>query len=366
MENLVIKMIPKYDFWKNKKVFLTGHTGFKGSWTAIWLSSLGAEVKGYSLEPLTNPNLFDLAKIDKILDSEINDIYDYNNLSNSILTFKPEIVFHMAAQPLVRKSYLYPIDTFKTNILGTANLLEIVRKCKSVKSVINVTSDKCYKNEEKSLNFKESDPMGGDDPYSASKACAELISTTYRKSFLEKSNIGLATVRAVNVIGGGDWSEDRLIPDLLKSFSVKKNVLIRNPNATRPWQHVLEPILGYLLLAEKLYEEPYKFSGGWNFGPKNKDIKKVSWIADEVSTYFPNSKWLIDNNDHPNEANELQLDVTKAQKELGWSPTWNIKKAISKIIDWQNAYKSDKKDIYNICQFQIESYINDIGEKNAR
>lgn len=352
-------------FWDKKKVFITGHTGFKGSWMSIWLNFLGAEIKGYSLEPSTTPSLFELANIDRIVQSEINNICDYRKLSKSILDFKPDILIHMAAQPIVRKSYDDPLETFNTNVMGTANILEITRHAKTIKAVINVTSDKCYENEELSYSFKETDPMGGSDPYSASKACAELVTTAFKRSYLEEPNIGVATVRAGNVIGGGDWAEDRLLPDLIKSFSLNENVLIRNPNATRPWQHVLDPLSGYILLAEKLYENPKKFSGAWNFGPEDSDVKPVEWIANEISKHYSDLKWIQDNKNHPHEANLLQLDISKAKKLLGWNPTWSIYMAIEKIIEWQDAYSMNNANIHDLCLHQISKFITNIGEKNA-
>ena len=358
-------MSPNNKFWKKKKVFITGHTGFKGSWMSIWLNSLGAEIKGYSLKPPTTPNLFELANIDKIVQSEINNISDYSKLSKSILDFRPDILIHMAAQPIVRKSYNQPLETFNTNVMGTANILDITRHAKTIKAVINVTTDKCYENKELSYSFKETDSMGGSDPYSAGKACAELVTTAFKRSYLKELNIGVATVRAGNVIGGGDWAEDRLLPDLIKSFSLNENVLIRNPGATRPWQYVLDPLSGYILLAEKLYENPKKFSGAWNFGPEDNDVKSVEWIATEISKHYPESKWVKDNKINPHEANLLQLDITKAKKLLGWNPTWSIHTAIEKIIEWHDTYSMNNTNIHDLCLHQISKFISNIGEKNA-
>ena len=264
------------NFWKNKKVFLTGHTGFKGSWLAIWLNSLGAKIKGYSLEPPNNSfNLYSEAKVDNFVNSEINDICNYELLCASILKFSPDIIFHMAAQPLVRLSYEDPLKTFETNIMGTANILNAASKSNSVKAIVNITTDKCYENNEWYWGYKETDPMGGKDPYSSSKGCSELVTTAYRESFFRDRNIGIATARAGNVIGGGDWAKDRLIPDILKSFQNKKEVIIRNPNSIRPWQHVLEPIFGYLLLAENLFNKPKSFSDAFNFGPNHESNATV-------------------------------------------------------------------------------------------
>jgi CDP-glucose 4,6-dehydratase len=346
------------EFWVNKKVFITGHTGFKGSWISIWLSSIGAHVKGYSLEPLSKPNLFELAHLESILESEINDICDYEKLSKSILDFDPDILIHMAAQPLVRKSYRDPLETFNTNVIGTANVLEVAKHCKNVKAIINVTTDKCYENKELANSFKEDDPLGGHDPYSASKACAELVSSAFKNSYLKELNIGIATVRAGNVIGGGDWAEDRLVPDILRTIASNSDMCIRNPDATRPWQHVLEPLAGYILLAENLYNNPLKYSSAWNFGPEEDDIKPVSWIADQILKNFPRSNWIKDNGNHPHEASLLQLDISKSKNNLGWQPKWNIDQAIEKILEWHLLYNEKTMSVKNLCLRQIDDYVN--------
>lgn len=346
------------EFWTNKKVFITGHTGFKGSWISIWLSSIGAHVKGYSLEPLSKPNLFELADLESILESEINDICDYEKLSKSILDFDPDILIHMAAQPLVRKSYRDPLETFNTNVIGTANVLEVAKHCKNVKAIINVTTDKCYENKELANSFKEDDPLGGHDPYSASKACAELVSSAFKNSYLKELNIGIATVRAGNVIGGGDWAEDRLVPDILRTIASNSDMCIRNPDATRPWQHVLEPLAGYILLAENLYNNPLKYSSAWNFGPEEDDIKPVSWIADQILKNFPRSNWIKDNGNHPHEASLLQLDISKSKNNLGWQPKWNIDQAIEKILEWHLLFNEKTMPVKNLCLRQIDDYVN--------
>ena len=346
------------EFWTNKKVFITGHTGFKGSWISIWLSSIGAHVKGYSLEPLSKPNLFELADLESILESEINDICDYEKLSKSILDFDPDILIHMAAQPLVRKSYRDPLETFNTNVIGTANVLEVAKHCKNVKAIINVTTDKCYENKELANSFKEDDPLGGHDPYSASKACAELVSSAFKNSYLKELNIGIATVRAGNVIGGGDWAEDRLVPDILRTIASNSDMCIRNPDATRPWQHVLEPLAGYILLAENLYNNPLKYSSAWNFGPEEDDIKPVSWIADQILKNFPRSNWIKDDGNHPHEASLLQLDISKSKNNLGWQPKWNIDQAIEKILEWHLLFNEKTMPVKNLCLRQIDDYVN--------
>jgi CDP-glucose 4,6-dehydratase len=262
-------------FWKGKRVFLTGHTGFKGSWLSLWLASLGVTVRGYALNPLTSPSLFNEARINEVIESKIGNILDQKMLHKSMVEFNPDILIHMAAQPLVRYSYEEPIETYEVNVIGTAKVLEVARSCVNLKAIINITTDKCYENDECSRAYTESDPMGGYDPYSSSKGCAELVTSAYRRSFLKNQGIGIASVRAGNVIGGGDWADDRLIPDILRSFEKNEPVIIRNPKATRPWQHVLEPLSGYLVLAQKLYKDQDKYAQGWNFGPYEQDVKPV-------------------------------------------------------------------------------------------
>ena len=350
-------------FWKNKKVFLTGHTGFKGSWMAMWLSHLGAEVKGYSLEPPTNPSLFEEAKVGNLIESEINDIRDYTKLSLSIKNFSPDIVIHMAAQPLVRASYKNPLITYETNVIGTANILQAAFESSTIKAIVNITTDKCYENREIDIAYKENDPMGGFDPYSSSKGCAELVTSAYRESFFKQKNIGIASARAGNVIGGGDWAEDRLIPDILRAFKLIKPVVIRNPKATRPWQHVLEPLSGYLLLAEKLFSDPVRFSEGWNFGPHYDDVKPVDWILDYMTKLWPNSSWQLDSSINPHEANLLKLDISKAESQLNWVPTWNLETSLEKIVQWQHSWDSGA-DMHKVCLTEIKHFIKD-SSKNG-
>ena len=303
-------------FWLGKRVFLTGHTGFKGSWLALWLTHLGSSVKGYALEPPTSPSLFKEAKVDNLIDSHIGDIRNQELLHESMFNFNPDILIHMAAQPLVRYSYSEPVETYEVNVIGTAIVLEIARSCSNLKAIINVTSDKCYENEELNKSYKEDDPMGGYDPYSSSKGCAELVTSAYRRSFLKTQNKGLASVRAGNVIGGGDWANDRLIPDILRSFDTNEPIRVRNPDATRPWQHVLEPLSGYLTLANKLYDNFEDFAEGWNFGPEENDVQSVKWILDKMTAKWPNSSWKIDNNINPYEAGFLKLDISKSKEKL--------------------------------------------------
>lgn len=346
-------------FWRNKKVFITGHTGFKGSWMSLWLHNMGADVRGFALEPNTKPSLFDLASINKKVDSIIGDVTDLRHLTSSLVEFKPEIVIHMAAQPLVRASYLDPVETYKTNVMGTVNLLESIRKCPSVKAVVNVTTDKCYENKEWVWGYRENESMGGFDPYSSSKGCSELVTSAYRRSFFQNgSNVGLASARAGNVIGGGDWAEDRLIPDAIRAFESNIPVIIRNPAATRPWQHVLEPISGYLTLAEKLYYNKELFSDAWNFGPSDDDVVPVEQVLNFiVHKWYGNVSWLLDENEQPHEAQLLKLDISKAIVNLKWKPVWSLERTLTSIIDWYKAYYS-KEDMAQVTTQQIKEYEN--------
>ncbi len=357
MENLVIM---EKNFWKDKKVFITGHTGFKGAWLSIWLDMLGAKIKGFALNPNTQPNLFELIQQDNDINiiSEIGDVRNQSTVENSILEFNPDLLIHMAAQPLVRYSYDNPVETFETNIIGTANILEAAKKCKSIKSIINVTTDKCYDNKEINYAYKEDDRMGGYDPYSASKGCSELVTSSYRNSFMNELEIGLASARAGNVIGGGDWSEDRLIPDIFNAIKNNFPLIIRNPNAIRPWQHVLEPLSGYLKLAESLYKEPMAYNHAWNFGPEEKDSKSVEWVANKINASCPEFSWSIDNKSNPHEANHLKLNIKKAKENLNWKPIWPLEKAIEKVIDWHKEFNSEK-NILSLCRSQIEEYTED-------
>ena len=346
------------EFWKGKRVFITGHTGFKGSWISLWLVSLGAKVKGYALNPPTTPSLFNEARVGEVMESKIGDIGDQSKLYQSMTAFDPDILIHMAAQSLVRCSYTAPIETYEVNVIGTAKVLEVARSCPNLKAIVNITTDKCYENDERSQGYKEEDPMGGYDPYSSSKGCAELVTSAYRRSFLQEQGIGVASVRAGNVIGGGDWASDRLIPDILRSFEKNKPVVIRNPKATRPWQHVLEPLSGYLILAEKLYKNQDKYAGGWNFGPNEKDVKPVDWILDEMILKWPNSSWELDKKSNSHESRFLKLDILKAESKLGWKPVWGLSHTLKKIIYWHKAWL-DKKDMQSVCLAEIEEYMND-------
>ena len=334
-------------FWKDKRVFLTGHTGFKGSWLSLWLKSLGADLTGYALSATTNPSLFELASIYNNMNSVIGDIRDLNALKSAITSANPEIVIHMAAQPLVRYSYENPVETYSTNVMGTVNLLECVRTATNVRAVINITTDKCYENSEWIWGYRENDPMGGYDPYSNSKACSELVTASYRSSFFNRDlyqnhGVGLATARAGNVIGGGDWSKDRLIPDIIRAFDSKSSAKIRNPNAIRPWQHVLEPLKGYLMLAELLYEFGPSYSEAWNFGPKFEDAMTVSSIADKLCLLWgEGAKYTICEDDESlHEANYLKLDISKARSRINWHPQWTIGESLEAVVDFHKRMSS--------------------------
>jgi len=330
-------------FWTGKRVFVTGHTGFKGSWLSLWLNSLGADVSGYALSPPTQPSFFKVVGVDDDINSVIGDVRDLENVKKIMKSEKPEIVFHLAAQPLVRYSYENPVDTYATNVMGTVNLLEAIRNVSSVRIVVIITSDKCYENKEWDWGYRENDEMGGDDPYSNSKGCVELVTAAYRKSFFnDKSNVQLASARAGNVIGGGDWAVDRLIPDAVRAFTKKEKVMLRNPNSIRPWQHVLEPLHGYMLLAEKMWSGEKKYSSGWNFGPDYKDMKKVEWvISSMVEQWQEGASWGIDKSSKPHEANILKLDCSKSMSELNWMPLLDIKESLNWTTDWyKNYYKN--------------------------
>lgn len=345
------------EFWNGKRVFLTGHTGFKGSWLSLWLQQMGAIVKGFSLEPNTSPNLFELAEVANNMQSEIGDITNLSKIKDSMHTFNPDILIHMAAQPLVRLSYDEPVLTYATNVMGTVNVLEAARTCYNLKAIVSVTTDKCYENKEWAWGYRENEPMGGHDPYSSSKGCAELVTSAYRSSFFNSENsAAIASARAGNVIGGGDWAEDRLIPDILKSFEKKRPVIVRNPIATRPWQHVLEPLSGYLVLAEHLYTEGKSYADAWNFGPKDEDCKPVSWILDRmVANWHDHASWELDNTNNPHEAGYLKLDCSKAASRLNWQPKWNLDYTLGKIIDWHHKYLNGS-NVQNECLNEIKEY----------
>lgn len=344
------------EFWRGKRVFLTGHTGFKGGWLALWLVDMGAEVHGYALTPPMEPNLFTAANLQvRLARSTIADIRDATALAQAMQMAQPDIVLHLAAQPLVRYSYAAPVETYAVNVMGTVNLLEAVRQTPCVKAVVNITTDKCYENREWVWPYRENEAMGGFDPYSSSKACSELVTAAYRRSFLEPAGIHLASARAGNVIGGGDWAVDRLVPDFLRALDAGQTLAIRSPLATRPWQHVLEPLSGYLMLAEKLFTEGQSFAEAWNFGPEETDAQPVQWIVEYLCSQMPNAAWQCDASPQPHEANMLKLDSAKAKAQLGWRPRWGLQTALGMTLAWHQAWKQNS-DMAAISVQQIQEY----------
>ena len=344
-------------FWKGRRVFVTGHTGFKGSWLSLWLSKLGAEVTGISIDIPTEPSIYNIAGIDNVIHKcFFEDIRNANILTKTMQLARPEIVIHMAAQSLVRYSYSDPTYTYSTNVLGTVNVLEAVRNTSSVKAVFNITSDKCYENRNLLRGYREDDPLGGHDPYSNSKACAELVSSAYRKSYLQKAGVALATGRAGNVIGGGDWAKDRIVPDAINAFINNKTLMVRNPNAIRPWQHVLEPIYGYLMLCQQLVKNPNGYTGSWNFGPNNESIRTVCTVVDIIiRNWGADARWELCEGSHPHEAKTLKLDCSKANTFLKWMPLWPLERSLEETIKWYKAWYL-KKNMYDFTLCQIEKY----------
>ena len=347
-------------FWNNKKVFVTGSTGFKGSWLSIWLHSMGAKVYGYALKPITRDDNFVVTNLENKINQEYGDICDFSKLESAIERIKPEIIFHLAAQPIVKDAYDNPLLTIKTNILGTANLFEICKDKSYLKVIINVTSDKCYLNLDQNTKFKEDDKLGGKDIYSASKACAEIINFAYYHSFFKDKDLSIASVRAGNVIGGGDWQKNRIIPDAMRAIKNKSTLLIRMPNATRPWQHVIQPLMGYLILAQKMYLNPKKFNGPWNLGPSNDKNMTVGELISKLNNKIPELKIEIINN-NINEPNYLRLSSKKAKQRLGWEKLFSDDDMIDLIYEWHRDYQ--KKDVYKICLDQINFYLNKANSK---
>jgi CDP-glucose 4,6-dehydratase len=343
-------------FWKGKKVLITGHNGFKGSWLSSWLNLLEADLVGISIKPPSTPNLFDKLNLQSEMTSLNQDITDGPGVLEVFKKYKPEIVFHLAAQPLVRYSYMNPVETFSTNVMGSLHVLEAIKNVKSVRSAVMITTDKCYENNEWDWSYREIDPMGGHDPYSSSKGAAELLIASYRRSYFsnEGAITGVSSARAGNVIGGGDWAEDRLIPDIIRSLEKGEKPLIRNPSSIRPWQHVLEPLNGYLTIAEKMFTDQHQFSEAWNFGPKDEDAKSVEWIVNKVLSLWGNSNGFnIEKGDHPHEANYLKLDYSKSANRLYWKPKWDLAEALERIVVWHK-YNGSLRDI---TLSQIEDYM---------
>lgn len=336
MENLVSPA-----FWRGRRVLVTGHTGFKGGWLSLWLQSMGADVCGFALPPATAPALFHVADVARGMHSILGDVRDHEKLRQTVAAARPDIVLHLAAQPLVPYSYAEPVETFSTNVMGTVNLLEACRHQPGLKAVVVVSSDKCYENREQRWGYRETDPMGGHDPYSASKGCTELVVASYRRSFLAARGVALASARAGNVIGGGDWTPSRLVPDALAAFARGEAVVLRNPDAIRPWQHVLEPLAGYLLLAQRLFEHGEAFAEGWNFGPDEADARTVGWIADTLAAgWGGGAAWRASDEPRIHEAHTLKLECTKARARLGWRPRWKAEDAVSRSLAWYQAWRA--------------------------
>jgi CDP-glucose 4,6-dehydratase len=351
-------------FWKDKRVLITGHTGFKGGWLSIWMQRLGATVAGYALDPPTETSLFDAAQVVESMTSVIADVRDLHRLDGFVSEFRPQVIFHMAAQSLVRRSYADPVETYGCNVMGTVHVLEAARRCEDVRAVVNVTSDKCYETREWPRGYRENDPMGGHDPYSSSKGCAELITSAYRRSYFSSefatgrsAPLALASARAGNVIGGGDWAEDRLVPDIMRAFLSDQAVVIRNPGSVRPWQHVLEPLRGYLTLAERLYNEGSDFAQAWNFGPSDSDARPVGWLVDRLcSLWGPSTRWEQDGAQaQPHEAYFLKLDCSKARAELGWQPRLDLEEALSWTVDWYKCFEA-RGDLRALTEDQIAGF----------
>ena len=358
MENMVN---PTPSFWSGRRVFVTGHTGFKGGWLTLWLRSLGAEVHGFALSPNASPNLFEVARVAAaVASSTIADLRDFAAVRAAVERARPDVVFHLAAQPLVRESYRAPVDTYAINVLGLVHLLESLRLVGSVPAVVNVTTDKCYENREWPWPYREDDALGGHDPYATSKACAELVTASYRRAFLADAGIAVATARAGNVIGGGDWAIDRLVPDVLRAVGAGVPLVVRAPQAIRPWQHVLEPLSGYLRLAERLHADGSRFAEAWNFGPFDDDARSVAWIVGRLVARYPGASWCHDNSEQPHEAQYLKLDHSKARTCLGWRPRWRLDDALDRTVEWHDAWRRGE-DMQETTFAQIARYVM-VGE----
>ncbi len=348
-------------FWRGKRVFLTGHTGFKGSWLSLWLASMGAEVTGYALEPPTRPSLFALCAIDTLVKSILSDIRDGDKLSATLVSARPEVVFHLAAQPLVRDSYKDPVGTYSTNVMGTVNLLEAVRRCGGVRAIVNVTTDKCYENREWIWGYRENEPLGGHDPYSSSKACSELVTAAYRNSFFpadthHNHGVAVSSARAGNVIGGGDFATDRLIPDCVRAVLGREKIVLRNPGAVRPWQHVLDPLAGYLLLAQRLVEDGPRFAEAWNFGPGESDTRTVESVVRRFcEEWGEGATFVVEQGEHPHEAGQLRLDCSKARQRLGWTPLWSVSNALAMVVEWTRSWNGNGS-VRETCLRQIKKF----------
>lgn len=350
-------------FWRGKRVLLTGHTGFKGSWLSLWLQVAGVDLLGYALRPPTHPSLFEVARVAEGMTSVIGDVCDYKHLHQVLSDFRPEIVIHMAAQSVVSTSYLHPVENYTTNVMGTVHLLESIRQVGGVRAIVNVTSDKCYENREWVWGYRENDPLGGYDPYSSSKACAELVSAAYRDSFFNPNNysahgVAIATARAGNVIAGGDWTADGLVADIVRSLLQQQVILIRNPYAIRPWQHVLDALNGYLTLAENLYNKGPAFIGAWNFGPYDSSIKPVGWIVEQLLSFWgEDTSWELDKNSQFHESLSLSLDSSKARFKLGWQPKLSLEDALAQIVAWTKSYRAGD-DMRQVTTAEIEQFMN--------
>lgn len=353
MENLVNPA-----FWRGRRVFLTGHTGFKGSWLALWLQQLGAKVHGFALAPSTSPALFDIAGVARGMHSTLGDIRDLAAVQAAMAAAQPDIVLHLAAQALVPHSYAEPVETFATNAMGTVHVLEACRRQPGLEAVVVISSDKCYENREQLWGYRENDPMGGHDPYSASKGCTELIVSAYRRAFLAEAGVPLASARAGNVIGGGDWTASRLVPDVLRAFAAGEAVVLRNPTAIRPWQHVLEPLSGYLLLAQRLVEQGQAYADGWNFGPDDSDARTVAWVVERLASgWGPDARWTTASTPQVHEAHTLKLDCSKARVQLGWHPRWRADEAVAHSLAWYQAWRGGA-DMYRFTLDEIAAFGN--------